>query len=524
MKKILIYDTTLRDGAQAEGITYSVEDKIRILQKIDQIGIDFVEGGWPGSNPKDLDFFKKASKIPLKNSRLVSFGSTRKAGVDIKQDKNITSLLDAGTKDIAVFGKSWGLHVKDVLRTSLEENLNMIYQTVLYLKQKEKFVIFDAEHFFDGFKENPHYAIKTLEQAISAGCWMVCLCDTNGGSLPSYIEEVVKTVKNRFNVPLGIHAHNDGGLAVANSIAAVSSGCVLVQGTINGYGERCGNADLCVVIPNLELKMKEKTSVGEKKLKNLVEVSRFVSEIANVVPVNNQPFVGYSAFAHKGGIHINAVVKNPKTYEHLVPEQVGNQRRLLVSEIGGRSVIAIKACQKYPELKKDTETAKEALNTLQKLEHQGYQFEAADASFELLLRNALHKHTRHFNLIGYRVIVEKNSSSTMHSEATIKIKIKGKLEHTSAEGDGPVNALDNALRKALTGSFPSLSQMHLTDFKVRVLNPNAATAARVRVFIQSSDGKDEWTTVGVSENIIEASWEALVDSIDYKLLKDKVKI
>jgi 2-isopropylmalate synthase len=353
---------------------------------------------------------------------------------------------------------------------------------------------------------------------------MVCLCDTNGGNLPTDIEKAVKVVRKEFNIPVGIHTHNDGGLAVANSIAAVYSGCTLVQGTINGYGERCGNADLCIVVPNLELKMKKKTSIGIRGLKNVVSVSRFVSEIANAVPVNNQPFVGYSAFAHKGGIHINAVSKNPRTYEHIPPEYVGNQRRILVSDIGGRSAIAIKAAQKHPELQKDTPQTKEVLNRLQNLEHQGYQFEAADASFELLLRKALKKHARHFDLIGYRIIVEKDENSTIRSEAAIKIKVKGKMEHTAADGDGPVNALDNALRKALTGFFPVLSQMHLTDFKVRVLNPGAATAARVRVFIQSADDKDEWTTVGVSENIIEASWEALVDSIDYKLLKSRIKI
>lgn len=519
MNKIKLYDTTLRDGSQTEGISYSVFDKVRIARKLDELGIHYIEGGYPGSNPKDKAFFEEFKKQPLKNSKLVAFGSTKKAGVVAKDDHGLKSLVDSGVVVATIFGKTWDLHVRDVLKVSLDENLEMIRDSVRYLISCGLEVIYDAEHFFDAYKSNPDYAIKTVMAAQESGAKLICLCDTNGGTLTSEVAHIIKKVKEHLNIPLGIHTHNDLGLAVANSIVAVETGCLQVQGTINGYGERCGNADLIPIIGILKLKL-HKDCISDERLKELTEVSHFVSEISNMKQVDNQPFVGKSAFAHKAGMHINAILKNPKSYEHIDPASVGNIRRLLVSELAGKSPILTKAEELHLDLKKDSPEAKKVLKLLQDLEHDGYQFEAADASFEILIKRALKKFNEFFELEGFRVIVEKREKGKLSTEATVKLKVGHVREHTSSEGDGPVNALDNALRKALKGFYPSVSKMHLSDFKVRVLDAKEGTAAKVRVLLQSQDEHDSWTTVGVSENIIEASWQALVDSIEYKLLKD----
>ena len=519
MNKVQLYDTTLRDGSQTEGISYSVFDKIRIARKLDEIGIHYIEGGYPGSNPKDKSFFSEFKKNPLKNSILVAFGSTQKAGVQAQEDHGLNSLVESGVSMATIFGKSWDLHVKDVLKVTLEENLNMIRNSIKYLISKGLEVIYDAEHFFDAMKANPDYALKTIRAAAESGAGLICLCDTNGGALTSEISSLVRKVKEEVKIPLGIHTHNDLGLAVANSIAAVEAGCVQVQGTINGYGERCGNADLIPIIGILKLKMK-KECVSDDHLRELTEVSRFVSEVSNMKQLDNQPFVGKSAFAHKAGVHINAVLKNSKSYEHMDPSIVGNTRRMLVSELAGKSPVLMKAQELHLELKKDSPETKKVVKLLQDLEHEGYQFEGADASFEILVKKTLKQYKNFFELEGFRVIIEKREKGKIYSEAMIKLSVENVREHTSSEGDGPVNALDNALRKALKGFYPSLSKMHLSDFKVRVLDAKEGTAAKVRVLIQSQDEQDSWTTVGVSENIIEASWQALVDSIEYKLLKD----
>ena len=519
MNKIEFYDTTLRDGSQTEGISYSVFDKVKIARKLDEFGLHYIEGGYPGSNPKDKSFFDEFKKHPLKNSKLVAFGSTRKAGVLAENDHGLNSMIDSGVKTATLFGKTWDLHVRDVLKVSLEENLSMISDSVAYLISKGLEVIYDVEHFFDAYKANPEYALKTMKAAEGAGAKLLCLCDTNGGTLTSEVVDIIKKIKGEFKIPLGIHTHNDLGLAVANSIAAVESGCVQVQGTVNGYGERCGNADLIPIIATLKLKL-YKDCISDDRLRELTEVSRFVSEVSNMKQTDNQPFVGKSAFAHKAGVHINAVLKNPKSYEHIDPALVGNVRRVLVSELAGKSPILTKAEELHLDLKKDSPEAKKVLAILQDLEHKGYAFEAADASFEILVKRVLKKYKKFFELEGFRVIVEKREKGKLYSEAMIKLKVDSVREHTSSEGDGPVNALDNALRKALKGFYPAVSKMHLSDFKVRVLDAKEGTAAKVRVLIQSQDEHYSWTTVGVSENIIEASWQALVDSIEYKLLKD----
>ena len=522
MNRVELYDTTLRDGSQTEGISYSVFDKLRIARKLDELGVSFIEGGYPGSNPKDKSFFNEFKKNPLKNSLLVAFGSTRKAGIAAKDDHGLNSLVESGAKVATIFGKSWDLHVKDVLKVSLDENLEMIKDSISFLKSCGMDVIYDAEHFFDAYKANPAYALETLKTAEGCGPKLICLCDTNGGTVTSELVLIIKKVMETIKIPLGIHTHNDLGLAVANSIAAVEAGCVQVQGTINGYGERCGNADLIPIIAILKLKL-HRDCISDVRLKELTEVSRFVSEISNMKQVDNQPFVGKAAFAHKAGMHINAVYKNPKSYEHVDPTSVGNTRRVLVSELAGKTPILTKAEELHLDLKKDSPEFKKVLKLLQDLEHQGYQFEAADASFEILIKRALKKYEKFFELEGFRVIVEKREKGKLTSEATIKLKVNHVQEHTSSEGDGPINALDNALRKALKGFYPSVTKMHLSDFKVRVLDAKEGTAAKVRVLIQSQDEHDSWTTVGVSENIIEASWHALVDSIEYKLLKDSAK-
>ncbi len=519
MKKVKLYDTTLRDGAQTEGISYTVADKLRIAEKLDHLGIRYVEGGWPGSNPKDMAFFKAVKRLNLKNSTITAFGSTRRANVKVWNDANVRSLLNSGTRVVTVFGKSWDLHVKDVLRVSLDENLKMISSTIAYLKSKDRQIFYDAEHFFDGYKKNADYALKTVFAARDAGAECIILCDTNGGTITSEFIEIVKELGAKLDCSLGVHCHNDSDMAVANSVAAVQAGCDHVQGTFNGYGERCGNADLVSVIGNLNLKLKV-NCIPPAKLKELTEVSRYIAEISNVKQRENQPFVGNTAFTHKGGVHINAIMKNPRTYEHIEPHLVGNKRRLLVSELSGKTSILLKAKELELDLTKEAPKTKKILKLLQQLEHEGYHFEAAEGSFELLLKRAFKKYKKFFELEGFKVVTEHRGGKLI-SEATIKIKVNKIEEHTAAEGDGPINALDNALRKALTEFYPTLSQMHLSDFRVRVLDEKAGTAAKVRVLIQSQDAKDSWWTIGVSENIIEASWNALVDSIEYKLLKDR---
>jgi len=516
-----LYDTTLRDGAQSEGISYSVQDKLRILEHLDRLGMHYVEGGWPGSNPKDAEFFERARPVKLHHAKLAAFGSTRRPGVSAAKDANLKALLEAHTPVVTIFGKTWDLHVRDVLGASLDENLKMIEDSVRLLKSKGRMVVYDAEHFFDGYHENQVYAIKTLEAALGAGADVIALCDTNGGTIPSTLRGVIMSVREKLGVavPMGIHAHNDSELAVANSLTAIAAGCVQVQGTVNGYGERCGNANLVSIIANLQLKMRY-SALPAAKLKELAETSRFVAEVSNMAQQANQPFVGASAFAHKGGVHVNAVMKNPRTYEHLDPAVVGNERKILVSELSGRTSLVTKAKSLRLPMDKDTPQAKQLLAKLQELEHQGYHFEAAEGSFQLLLQRHLRRITPFFDLEGFRIIVEKRNGKLV-SEATIKVTVRGKQELAAAEGDGPVNALDNALRRALTPFYPSLAGMHLTDFKVRVLDEKAGTAAKVRVLIESQDEHDSWGTIGVSENIIEASWLALVDSIEYKLLKDQ---
>jgi 2-isopropylmalate synthase len=518
--KVQLYDTTLRDGAQGEGISYSVMDKIRIARELDRLGIQYIEGGWPGSNPKDMEFYLRMNKSRLKHALLVAFGSTKRPKIEAAHDANLKAILKSQAQTVTIFGKTWDLHVEEVLKTTLDENLNMIRDTVSFLVGRGRLVFYDAEHFFDAYKANKEYSMRCILAAQEAGAKAVVLCDTNGGTITSEISRVTAEIRPQIRVWLGIHCHNDAGLAVANSVAAVEAGADMVQGTVNGYGERCGNADLIPIIANLKLKLKA-DCIDDNKLKELTHVSHFVSEISNMKQRNDQPYVGSSAFAHKGGVHINAVMKTPKSYEHVDPALVGNRRRILVSELVGKTGIMLRAKDLEMDLGKEDAKTKRVLKLLQKLENEGYHFEAAEASFEILMKKAFKKYKRFFELEGFRVVVEKISNKKITSEAIIKLKVKGIKEHTAAEGDGPVNALDNAVRKALKDFYPTLSKMHLSDFKVRVLNEKAGTAARVRVLIQSQDEADTWSTIGVSENIIEASWQALVDSIEYKLLKDQ---
>jgi len=518
MERLLIYDTTLRDGAQTEGIWFSLEDKIAIALKLDELGIDYIEGGFPGSNPKDAEFFKAIRSRTLRHARIAAFGMTRRSGSKAASDPGIKALIESGAPVITIVGKSWDLHVREVLKTSRAENITMISETIKFLKSKKKTVFFDAEHFFDGYIGNPTFALETLKAAEAAGADQIILCDTNGGRLPEEIAKITKIALASVSVPVGIHAHNDSDLAVANTIAAVEAGALQVQGTLNGYGERCGNARLSSVMAVLALKMKRKFAAAEN-LRKLTEISRFVDEVANLNPEGTKAFVGPSAFAHKGGMHVDAVRKNPRTYEHIKPEVVGNERRILVSELSGASNVLAKTL-KY-NIAHDRTTMRKIVNEVARLENEGYQFEAAEASFDLLVRKILGRHKRFFNLKGFRVMVEKDREGNPVTEATIKVEVEGKEEHTAAEGDGPVNALDNALRKALEKFYPSLRDVHLVDYKVRIVNPRAGTAAKVRVVIQSRDREEFWATVGVSENIIEASWLALVDSVEFKLLKDE---
>lgn len=519
---VSVYDTTLRDGAQGEQISFSAEEKIRIARRLDEFGVHYIEGGWPGSNPKDVRFFEMARQVDFKNARLAAFGSTRRAHTAAGECPNVQALIEAETPTVTIFGKSWDLHVKEVLRVSLKENLAMIHETVEFLKSRGKEVIYDAEHFFDGYRHNRKYALQTLQAAIDGGADVIVLCDTNGGTLPSDVSTAVSDVARVVSPDrLGIHAHNDGGLAVANSIAAVEEGVKMVQGTINGYGERCGNADLIPIIANLQLKMNRRC-IPEESMKQLTHLSLYVSEIANIPPLNSRPFVGRSAFAHKGGIHVHAVLKNPLAYEHIEPERVGNQRRVLVSDYSGKSSIEYKAKELGLSLDESDAKSRKVVEKLKALEHEGYTFEAADGSLSLLIKKTTGEFEAPFALECYRATDEKTEDAPSVSRALIKISVGNEEEITAAEGNGPINALDNALRKALTKFYPHLSEMHLTDFKVNIIEGSEGTASKVRVFIESRDEEDVWSTIGVSESVIEASWLALVDSIEYKLSKKTV--
>ncbi len=520
-KKVTLYDTTLRDGTQGEEISFTVEDKLRIAEKLEEVGIDYIEAGWPGSNPKDLEFFQKAKSLPLKSAKLVAFGSTRHPSKTPAKDDNLRSLLEANTSVLTLFGKSWDLHVQDALQVSLPQNLELIFDSVEYLKKHVDEVIYDAEHFFDGFKANPEYALKSLQAAKEGGASILVLCDTNGGSLPHEIEKIFQEVSEKLNIPLGIHCHNDCELAVANSLAAIRAGAVQIHGTINGFGERCGNANLVSVIPNLQLKLNIPV-VTPNQLAHLEEISHFVDELANLKPNTHQPFVGRSAFAHKGGVHVSAVSKNPRTYEHIEPELIGNHRRILVSDLAGTSNVLFKAQEFGLDIEKKDPIVKKLVQELKELENQGFEFEGAEASFEILMKRAMGKFKPFFRLVGFKVLDEKSSSDKApHAEATIEVEVDGEQEKTSAKGNGPVHALDHALRQALERFFPRISEVQLIDYKVRVLPSGAGTGSKVRVLIESSDGKRKWGTVGVSENIIQASWMALVDSLEYKLMKDR---
>ncbi len=519
MNHVVAYDSTLRDGAQAQGVSFTVEDKLKIVQRLDELGIGYIEAGNPGSNPKDLEFFEKVSALNLRHAKIIAFGSTRKVGINAAEDRNLQSLLSTNTTAVAIFGKSWDYQVTDILRTTLEENLNMIADTVAYLASQGKEVVFDAEHFFDGYKANPDYAMQTLQAAADAGASVLCLCDTNGGTFPNEVSEITKKVVSRFNVQVGIHCHNDCEMAVANSIAAVQAGAVQVQGTINGIGERCGNANLCSIIPNLQLKLGF-SCIPPENMAELTSAARFVSEIANMTFNDKAPYVGNDAFSHKGGMHIDAVSKNPISYEHINPEQIGNLRHILVSEVAGRSALLAKINAVDPALNKDSPETKRILEHLKSLEHEGYQFESAESSFELLVMRLLGKHKPLFTLKEYKVSTHAPSADGVNSSATIKIAVGNEEESTTGVGDGPVNALDKAVRKALERFYPAIKEVKLIDYKVRVLDSDKATAAKVRVLIESADQQASWTTVGVSTDIIDASWRAMLDAIEYKLMQD----
>ncbi len=530
---VILYDTTLRDGAQREGLSLSVQDKVQIAKLLDRLGIPFIEGGWPGANPKDVQFFWQMREEPLTQAELVAFCSTRRPGRTAAEDPLLQAILAAGTRYVTVFGKSWDLHVTEGLGTSLEENLAMIRDTLTYLRSHQRRVIYDAEHWFDAYRHNPDYALQTLVTAAEAGAEWLVLCDTNGGSLPHEIAQITAAVlaesHHLHHLPLGIHTHNDSGTAVANALAAVQAGARMVQGTINGYGERCGNADLCSVIPNLQLKLGY-ACLPDEKLQYLTEISRSISEVVNLAPDDHAPFVGRSAFAHKGGIHVSAVQKNPLTYEHIAPERVGNRRRVVVSEQSGLSNILSKIASFGFLLEKSDPRARSILERLKRLELEGYQFEVAEASFELLVREVLGERSHPFEVLSFNVSTTTRSDwssknrdpaaaeTDVQSLAAVKIRVQGQTRVTAAEGNGPVAALDGALRKALQEFYPQIEQIHLSDYKVRILNGQAGTSAKTRVLVEFSDGHQRWTTVGVSCNIIEASCRALVEGLEYGLL------
>lgn len=521
--KIHIFDSTLRDGAQGEGISFSVQDKLNIVRALDELGVSFIEAGNPGSNTKDLEFFSEVKKIKLTTSRLLAFGSTRRKDTAAADDANIQSILLADTKEVAIFGKSWDFHVTEIIRATLDENIRMIFDTVQYLVQKGKTVIYDAEHFFDGYKANPAYALKTLKAASDAGAAILVLCDTNGGNTLDVISDGTALVAREFGIPVGIHCHNDIGLAVAASLMAVKNGATQVQGTMLGFGERTGNANLSTIIANLELKM-DTPCIPEGKLALLTPICHRIAEIANINLEGGMPFVGHNSFAHKAGMHIDAVTKNSKACEHIPPASVGNERTFLMSEVAGRSMIIEKIRKFDLSIQKDSPVAAQIVSHVKELEHKGYQFEGAEGSFELLVRKNLGTYTPFFTLHYYKIIAEQpidGISSTAFAQ--IKIEVESEMAITAGEGDGPVHALDRALRMALERFYPGVRQIRLTDFKVRVLDSKSATAAKVRVLIESTDGDENWTTVGVSTDLIEASWIALVDSFEYKLIRDAEK-
>lgn len=521
-KKVIAYDSTLRDGAQAQGVSFTVEDKIKVVRKLDELGVPYIEAGNPGSNPKDLAFFERVAELNLKHSKIIAFGSTRKIGIQAEEDRNLKSLLSANTDAVAIFGKSWDYQVTDILRTTLDENLAMISDTIAYLKKQGKEVVFDAEHFFDGYKANPDYAMQTLKVAAEAGVNVLALCDTNGGTFPDEIYQITKKVVDTFVVgdkgtQVGIHCHNDCEMAVANSVAAVKAGAIQVQGTINGIGERCGNANLCAIIPNLQLKL-GMNCIPAAQMTQLSNVARYINEIADVPFNEKAPYVGNDAFTHKGGMHIDAVSKNPVSYEHIEPSQVGNLRHILVSEVAGRSALLSKLQQIDPSLTKESADTKRVLEELKALEHEGYQFENAEHSFDVRVRKLLGKNKTYFSLERYTIHIEEPAHS-VNSTATVSFVVNNQLVKAVGEGDGPVNALDRAIRNALRNTYPAIKGMKLTDYKVRVLDSNLATAAKVRVIIETSDGNNSWSTIGVSTDITEASWIALRDAIEYKLIQ-----
>jgi 2-isopropylmalate synthase len=532
MEPIVLYDTTLRDGTQGENISFSAEEKLEIAQRLDDLGVHYIEGGWPGSNPRDMQFFDMARRTRFRQAKVTAFGSTRKPNTAAEDDANLRALLAADTPSVAMFGKTWDLHIERIMENSLEENLAMIADSVAFIRKADREVIYDAEHFFDGFRENPDYALATLVTAAEAGATTLVLCDTNGGTLPFDIEAIMATVtsglqaqfphpEGKLPVALGIHTHNDAGMAVANAVTAVRHGATMVQGTINGYGERCGNADLTAIIPVLCTKMNRACVSGEN-LKKLVKLSRFVSETANMIPLNTRPFVGKSAFAHKGGIHVSAIMKEPRAYEHMDPEIVGNRRRVLMSDLAGKSNVEYKSRELGVELGGNGFDSRKIVSEIKRMEQEGYQFDVADGSFKILVEKFTDQYTPLFDLESFRITVEKDKDRPCTAHATIKITVDGQHEITAAEGMGPVSALDNALRKALDKFYPGLDTMRLVDFKVRVIDGREGTAARVRVLIETRDQDQIWTTIGVSEDIIEASWQALTDSFQYKLgLKDR---
>ncbi len=518
MTRIVVYDTTLRDGAQGEGVNFSLQDKLDIARRLDDLGVDYIEAGYPVSNPKDEAVFQELARRPLARARPVAFGMTRRVGVKAEADAALQGVLAAETEAVALVGKAWDFHVRRVLRTDPEENLAMVRDSVRLMKEAGRTVFFDAEHYFDGYKSSAAYALKVLSAAQEAGADWLVLCETNGGCLPDEVADIVEATARAAGGPLGIHCHNDAGLAVANSLAAVRAGCTQVQGTVNGLGERCGNTDLCVLIPNLELKM-GRECLGTERLAHLTDVSRFVYDVGNMLMTGGQPYVGPAAFAHKGGMHVSAVARDEATYEHVDPARVGNTRRILVSELSGRGTILAKVTG--TRFEEDRSLQKRVLAAVRRLENAGYHYEAAEASFVLLVRRLAGLAEPFFDLDHYTVAIKKDDDNEPVTEATVKLRVGEVWHHTVAEGDGPVNALDGALRKALAGAYPNLDEMSLTDYKVRVINTGAGTAASVRVVIESRDRDEHWGTVGVSENIIDASWQALVDSFDYKLAKDR---
>lgn len=520
--RILIYDTTLRDGTQGEGISFSVADKLRIAEKLDHFGIDFIEGGWPGSNPRDMAFFQAVRQMKFKHAKVAAFGSTRRAGIAAADDSQLKLLLDAEMPVVTIFGKTWLLHVTEVLRTTPEENLAMIEDSVRFLREAGREVIYDAEHFFDGYKDNPAYALQTLEAAARGGACNLTLCDTNGGTMVDEVKRIVGEVVAKFGPgKIGMHCHNDCGLGVAVSLAGVQAGAALVQGTINGYGERTGNANLVSIIPNLLLKLGYDAHC-RPQLPNLRQLSLFADELGNRNPDTHAPFIGASAFAHKGGVHANAAQKVARSYEHIVPELVGNRQRVLISDMSGRSSVVMKARELGVELEADSPALKELIDEIKRLEFLGYEYEAADASFQLLIAKALEKHREFFGFEGYRVIVERRGpGEPVMSEATVKLRVGDEVHHTVAESDGPVGALDKALRLALEPVFPQLREILLRDYKVRILESQQGAGARVRVLVETADGDELFGTVGAGENIIEASWQALKDALEFKLLRDE---